>query len=511
MSDFTGWNMRSAILRRDAESKLLAPLLKHGWTAVVDRIEPVGEYALIIAERNGFTRRVALLYSSATDNSVYRRLESEFDLTLFNGEPYMVAEFTCGLTRPVFSVGDFHLRMIEWNRESAPDRLAPLPFEKPAAESIARAPRVRRLLSETPIDTIWSRLSRLRSSTLARRAVAERAQAESFELPKAVADSKGDGVAYAIRNATDYFALKHVGSVSQRVLNLYYGTLSFAFAEILAIATGPSELSSIEDATKQGHGLWTCDGTEGGFADFAIGPSQAGFFTTWMKSICAGPLLAMDRKPRRAPDLLLAPAERWVTMEQLFARVPEIGDLFEDVFSGSPAWVTPLFDQGSNRSLGLHGSGERAKTTYVLLLDDSGRMTADRVAAFPGPIREITQVASGTRARHFRAAVDHPDKEQWWEALNIHHSPFERSALILPLFGCVQDYRAVCLTILYGLSILVRYRPSLWRRIQEGDLDHMLALVEAFLTAAERILPEQFLASVTGERISIHQPGSFFS
>lgn len=230
-----------------------------------------------------------------------------------------------------------------------------------------------------------------------------------------------------------------------------------------------------------------------------------------MKSLRAGSMTARDKRPRRTSDLEAAPAGSWATMEQLFARVPEIGDLFEDVFPGPPAWVSPMPDQEANPMPGFFGSGERARTSYVLLVDETGRMTADAVAALPGPLREITPVPSGTRARHFRAAVDHPGSDHCWDALDIHHSPFERAALILPLFGCVDRYRAVCMVILYALSIVVRYRPSLWRRIQEGDLDHMRALVEAFLAAAERILPEQFLESVTGERMSVRQPGSLFS
>jgi len=73
----------------------------------------------------------------------------------------------------------------------------------------------------------------------------------------------------------------------------------------------------------------------------------------------------------------------------------------------------------------------------------------------------------------------------------------------------VNEYRALCFTVLYALSIIVRYRPSVWRRVQEGDLDHMRALIEAFLAVVERVLPEQFLLSVTDSKIYVKQPGSF--
>lgn len=82
---------------------------------------------------------------------------------------------------------------------------------------------------------------------------------------------------------------------------------------------------------------------------------------------------------------------------------------------------------------------------------------------------------------------------------------------MLPLFGAINEYRAAALVLLYALSILVRYRPSLWRQIREGELDHFRALIETFLSEVERILPEQFLEKITGQSISVYQPGSFFS
>ena len=82
--------------------------------------------------------------------------------------------------------------------------------------------------------------------------------------------------------------------------------------------------------------------------------------------------------------------------------------------------------------------------------------------------------------------------------------------MIFPIFRTVADFRAVAIVLLYALSIIVRYRPSLWRRVQEGDLDHMRVLIEAFLVAAERVLPEQFLEKVSGRRSVAKQPGTLW-
>lgn len=197
-------------------------------------------------------------------------------------------------------------------------------------------------------------------------------------------------------------------------------------------------------------------------------------------------------------------------MPCLFTRIPEVSDLFNDIFASKPGWVTPVYDQGANKPMSFFGKSEPAARSYILLVDDAARLTREDIATFPGPIGEIASVASDNANRHFRVAVDHPGKNTWWDALRVHHSPFKQNALILPIFGSVDDYRAICVVLLYALSIIVRYRPSVSRRVQEGDLDHMRVLIEAFLAVVARVLPEQFLEKVTGERVFAKQPGSFF-
>ena len=74
-------------------------------------------------------------------------------------------------------------------------------------------------------------------------------------------------------------------NVSQRVLNLYYGSLAFAFAEMLASPIGPTTLGKIEDSTKQGHGLYTLDSKDNSLEHLVVGVISSGFFPSWMKSM----------------------------------------------------------------------------------------------------------------------------------------------------------------------------------------------------------------------------------
>lgn len=235
-----------------------------------------------------------------------------------------------------------------------------------------------------------------------------------------------------------------------------------------------------------------------------------GFFPTWMKFLGVATGSFPRRKPRAYKDLKKQSADTWVTVDGLFARIPEVADLFTDIFDSKPGWVTPIYDQNANQGPSRLGKKEKPTTTYALLLDDSARLTKDDIATLPGPLSQIAEVASDEPGRHFRVAVDWTGKERWWDALSLHHSPFERTALIMPLFGEVGQYRAICIALLYALSIVVRYRPSVWRRVQEGDLDHLRVLTEAFLAVVERVLPEQFLEQVTGQRIFAKQPGSLW-
>jgi hypothetical protein len=504
----TGWERRLAILRRDVETQILSPLRTHGWVAqIVSEVEK-GEYVLVEASRGEAQRRCAVLYSTAVANSVYKQLDQRVDHIFSHGEIYKLDSYAYGITTPVTTAGEFQSILVTWNAASAPGKFIP-----DAAPAVPAGPEERRLLlAEAPIEAIWLRIKQLQSVTLAKKLVAERARRVGASLTDDVISSKAEGVAYALRNAADYFHAHDSRNVSQRVLNLYYGTLSFAFAEMLAMPAGPSTLGDIEDSTKQGHGLFTVDGLGAGLGHLVVGPIASGFFPAWVKAAALGTGNYPAKKPRTPQDAAALAVNSRATVAELFARIPEVDDLFVEVFDDAPAWIHPEYDHEAN-SGGSPMARHRAKPTrtYARLVDASARLTKDDIPLFPGPIGEIADVSAGSeRGRQFRVSVDHAGLETWWDALPLHHSPFERVALIRPLFGDVLAYRTICFVLLYALSIVVRYRPSVWRRVQEGDHDHVRVLVEAFLSVVDRVLPDQFLGAVTARKIAARQPGGLF-
>jgi hypothetical protein len=288
-----GAKARLEILRRDAESKILDPLRMHGWTALIER--ELADGLILVAERGGHPHRVALIYSSATDNRIYKQLEEEVERIYFNGQPYLVEEFTRGVNIPVGSADDFHLTLHEWNASSAQGKFAP---SASTADRIPPSRSDRRfILAEEPIKAVWLRVRQLHSVILAKKLVAARAEEAGTAVTETEIVRKAQGLSYAARNAYDYFLAKEASPVSQRVLNLYYGSLALASAEMLAAPDGSKTLEEIETHTKFGHGLYTIDGADTALGSLVVGAISSGFFPAWMRSMgCA--VEVPQKKPR---------------------------------------------------------------------------------------------------------------------------------------------------------------------------------------------------------------------
>lgn len=503
----SGIEKRLQILRQDAEQKVLDPLRAHGWHAVIIRESPVGDGHLVMqAQRAESVRTIGLLYSSATNNGTYKLLEQQVDLILVNGGLWQIESFAQGVKKPIRAAEDFFSILVEWNQATSNGKFAPDLQPGPDEDEVSEAREPVVLLSETPIEAVWLRVRQLQSVRLAQKLVTERAASTGTPLDPSAAATKAEGIAFALRNASDYYHAVQGRTVSQRVLNLYYGSMAFVFAEMLSDPQGPTTLAEIEQSTKQGHGLYTLDGLTAAAGDLVVGVIKSGLFPFWMKILGKDTSWCPAAKPKSADDLARLPDASWVTLEQLFARIPEIGDLFRDVFESPALWLAPRYDEKANGARSLNGPRTHI---YAILTDTSGRLTREDIASFPGPISEIGRGTSHGSTRSFRVAVNCGSHRSWWDALDLHSSPFVRSSFIKPLFREVFEYRCICFTLLYALSIIVRYRPSIWRRIQEGDLDHLRAVIEAFLSVAERVLPDQFLARVLGARLYVNQPGGF--
>ncbi len=80
--------LRKALLTEDCMRDLVRPLRKAGWKSDVQETDENALYITVTAYQNEQKIRLALLYSCATDNALYRKLAEKCDVILFRGAPH---------------------------------------------------------------------------------------------------------------------------------------------------------------------------------------------------------------------------------------------------------------------------------------------------------------------------------------------------------------------------------------------------------------------------------------
>jgi len=503
-------NPRLDILRREVDQTVLKPFRSHGWSAQIVRETDGHDCIEVAAERGAVATRIAVLYSSSgISKSDYAVLSNRVQRIFFNGQLYMPESFASGATVPVGPLGDFFPYLVDLNKQVEPDRSPPVIPRRPAS--------VRRLTAENPIEAILARLQQFTSANLAARLVERRAATEEIVLASDTIEAKATGIAFSMRSALDYLLATPREALIKRVLGLYYGTIALAQAEMLASPSGPLDLDQVEGMTKRGHGLYALAGPEGGFADFRVGVLATGFLPQWMNFLGhdTSRYPKSSSKPDSAADLDNIPAGMACSLRDLFASMPEIDELFAEVFGGPPGWVSVAYDDEGNArgATALNATPRKASSTYGLFLNRSGEISIDSLKSSGWPLAEIRRVDDYDRTEAaFRARVDHAGHDIWWTALPTHSSPFRTGAtLLFPTLGGLREYRTIATVTLYALSIMARYLPSAWRRVEGGDEDQYLAIVQASLAVWERLLPEHFLETIAGEAVRTAQPGSLLA
>jgi len=499
----SGKKTRLRILIQNAESHLFTILKSHNWNYDYTKHEN-GEYLKIKIKRMNRTFTFAFLYSSAIDNRIYKELDKKVDHIFTMGESHKIDQYAYGISTNISHRGKFKDVLQEWN-EKASDGTYLDKDEQRISKKEVRPDSIR-LVSEKPIDAVWLRLNQYESLAISKKLIEEKFKASGASLSEGESESRGQGVSFSLRNAKDYYKSSNI-STSQKILNLYYGTMSFCFAEILSSPGKFKKLEAIEERTKFGHGLYTIDNEDGVLSDLTIGLVSNGFFSTYLSFLGHSLDDVPNKKPRNKSAMEALDKNYIVNFVSLISRIPEIGDLFQEVFPSKPG-----FGSVHHKSAVSHQFGEtNPEWTYLEILDVSGRLFKEDISKLSAGLSEITENNGEKDGRSYSALLKHPGSLLFWDSLNTHQSPFISSHyLISPIFKDVVEYRAICTTILYTLSIIVRYRPSLWRRIIEGDLDKVKVMIESFLEVVERVLPQQYLSEILGQKVHVSTPGSFF-
>lgn len=93
-----GVTLRKALLAEDAIKDLVRPLRDAGWHVHVTEPDEAALFVIATATSGDHCLSVALLYSCATSNDLYRDLATKVDVILYRGAPYKQSSFTSGIS-----------------------------------------------------------------------------------------------------------------------------------------------------------------------------------------------------------------------------------------------------------------------------------------------------------------------------------------------------------------------------------------------------------------------------
>jgi hypothetical protein len=392
--------------------------------------------------------------------------------------------------------------------------------DSPMSESDeSTKPSVERLVAQDIERTVWLRLRRLTSSRLCRQIISR----TSTPSPEVLA-AKAEGMAWAVRSALGYWESRPA-DLNARILTRYYALLQVSIAEQVASPDPSFDLNQVQRHTEQGHGLTTLSEPGADFpASYHVGAMKSGHFYSYCayRRIDLKPY-AFEKRPREWAKLNSTDRERLVSLADLLRRVPELGPMVEECLGVQPlsfhvGYATRNAQIRSQKMRETVFTGQPAQalnaassdeTTYVAIYPHSERLTAAYLNSLGLPIQNITvEHDAPTKSDYFIGTFTHPVGGYWWEYLETYKSGCCGTSIIVPLWGGISDLFLIHLVILYSLSIVVRYLPSLWHEIADGDLDHIRALIEHYVAAVDSVLPRIAVERMTGIRLNVTQPGS---
>ncbi len=381
------------------------------------------------------------------------------------------------------------------------------------------------ITADDPTGTALLFLNRLTSPSLCERLLRKTADAMEKPVDSALLTRKADGVASAVDAGLGFWTAAS-RSLNARILSRYYALMHFSIAEQVAAPGTLSDLDTVQSSTNHGHGLTSKFDGGPALDGVHIGVVSSGFFRSYLEHLGAPlPNITLAKSLKNGLPAGAAEAAKLETLGTLLRRIPELSPILSDHFPSQDPLIIPIHysdhnhkvqddlraerrrNGDRNRSVAVHSDYQ-----YVELGDRLTSVSIDRAHSLAIPHLEGLEVVEATERReaHVRGRVRVGDGEYWHQKIPLYSSRSTRMNYIVPAFGGVSDCYAMHLALLYGLSIVVRYLPSLWRRLDRGDLDMDRALLEYYMTVLDSYGPVTAYSRITGSRLSVQNPGSLF-
>jgi YaaC-like Protein len=182
---------------------------------------------------------------------------------------------------------------------------------------------------------------------------------------------------------------------------------------------------------------------------------------------------------------------RIVALRDLISRIPELRDMYVDVFREQPNYISfDAWDQLDTNTVEVmfptHQNSAYLSDTKIRELMG----WSDDIALIFG--EKLGTIGFYTPEKHTVSII----ANRWDQT---YQSVMSYECYIKPLLG-LNDPLIFNFMLLYCLSIWVRYSPALWREINEGTRDLYRPMFAAFLSSVERIIPNLILDRIYDRR-----------
>jgi hypothetical protein len=335
--------------------------------------------------------------------------------------------------------------------------------------------------TETPLIDIWGQLRYLASSANVYNLLCGKlASQRTFLFPESdELKARSYEIASCIRQADEYYRSADSVSLATQPLLHFYGASALAKAVILAnipevqlsdlnyhgLSTRPTvapkfaeELKAYNDRPKE----WEVE------KEYAI--SNNGVFPYLCQAVG-------DKVP---------PNGCVFTFKELLSTIPDMARRFSHFSEPSHCFYLSNFPE-FNQDKKLHVSfSSREKLRKVTTI-------------FPEFVTQFEQTGDGF------VSCDPMDK--YPPFLCIQEGTVAGIYLVRPLECGIYKSFPILFTTLYILSNVVRYKPTFWMKVIDGQTSGIISIVEAFCSIAKRRLPNDVLDAIWNESFKYGTPG----
>jgi hypothetical protein len=349
-------------------------------------------------------------------------------------------------------------------------------------------------------------------------------------LGQEIVAEKSEGIASSLRSALGYWE-NASAALNARILNQYYFMLQLSIAEQVATDAEDSTLTAIQRHTENGHGLATLRSLDAGFPDnYHLFALKSGHFGSFCRSLGIDTsAFAFGERRRDWAKVTGDDKRKFLTLTELLRRVPELRSTIYQSLS-APALSFHIAHSSKNMSIRaeratakMQATGEfvapiwgpdpsegPTAETYLTFATGFGGgegVTAEYLNGLGLSIKDIKEEHDAVADRKDLTGVYlHPSDEYWHKSLPLYHG-VNGTSLIAPFWG-MSDVFLLHFVILYALSIIVRYLPSLWYEIEHGKFDHIRALLDEYIVVTDRVIPELAVERISGIGLRVVPPGS---